>query len=133
MLVAEQTLTAAQINASNTTPVQIVAAPGAGKAIVPIAIVTKLNYAGTPFSTASALYLLAGTSSVGPYWTIMQNAQLAGSADAETNTDASDWGGGHFDPASRENQPVTIAVNIATSGGTGATIQVSLAYWIANL
>jgi hypothetical protein len=48
------TLTNAQIKALNATPVQIVAAQGAGTIIIPVQYVLKMNYGGTNVFTAGA-------------------------------------------------------------------------------
>lgn len=62
VLTAQVTITSAQILSSNTTPVQIVAAPGAGKVIVLIRATTKLIYATTPYATNVSSTLRLGTS-----------------------------------------------------------------------
>lgn len=51
----EVTVSSGQISASNTTPISIVAAPGAGNAIIVERIEVTMDYAGTPYSYVGGL------------------------------------------------------------------------------
>lgn len=62
VLTAQVTITSAQILSSNTTPVQIVAAPGAGKIINLIRATTKLVYNSVAYATNVTSFLVLGTS-----------------------------------------------------------------------
>lgn len=54
LLTRVTTLTSAQIKNLSTTPIELVPAPGAGKYIMPISFVIKLNYGSNPFTIAGA-------------------------------------------------------------------------------
>jgi hypothetical protein len=65
ILEASGTLTSAQIKSLRATPIQVIAAPGAGKTIIPISITTKINYGGSNVFVAGASQIIAlyyGTS-----------------------------------------------------------------------
>lgn len=62
VLMAQVTVSSAQILSSNTTPVQIVAAPGAGKIINLIRATTKLVYNSVAYATNVTSFLVLGTS-----------------------------------------------------------------------
>lgn len=54
LLIATKTLTSSQIKALHATPIEIIAAPGAGKGIAVLCSTAKLNYGGTNVFTAGA-------------------------------------------------------------------------------
>jgi hypothetical protein len=59
MLQATRVLTSAEIQALDTTPVQIIPSPGPAKTITILALVIKLNFATTPYyAPASGPFLL---------------------------------------------------------------------------
>lgn len=58
MLSATVVLTSAQVKALNVTPIQLIAAPGAGKVIWITSTITKLTYGGTSaFTTGGTIQL----------------------------------------------------------------------------
>lgn len=59
LLVATGTLTNSQIKNIRATPVLAIAAPGSGKAIVPVSVGSRLNYGGTSAFTAAASQTIA--------------------------------------------------------------------------
>lgn len=128
---ATVTLTAAQVRTLNASPVQIVAAPGAGKVLVPIVCYGLLNSTGTAF--------------VGPFpnpaITIAYNATNAAmsfsqNAFVTVTTDVYNWATqnalatvGGIAKASVQNTPLFLK-NFATeyTGGGSATINFVLSY-----
>jgi len=54
---ATKTLTSAQILALNTTPITLIAAPGAGKAIVPSKVYCRLNWNSAAYTTSTVLII----------------------------------------------------------------------------
>jgi hypothetical protein len=62
---ATRTLTSAEILALGTTPITLIAAPGAGKAIWVKNVVTRLNFNTTAYATVGTMYLkINGASDV---------------------------------------------------------------------
>ena len=59
ILLATGTVTSAQIKAAHATPVQLIAAPGAGKAIHVVGSMLKYNYGGTNVFVAGAGQIMA--------------------------------------------------------------------------
>lgn len=57
VLTATKHVTSAQILASFDTPVEIIAAPGAGKMLLPITGVAKLTAGATPYATSGSIAL----------------------------------------------------------------------------
>ncbi len=74
LLVATLALTNTQIKNLRGTPIQIVAAPGAGKAIIPVSATAKLVYGGTNVFTA------AGAQNIGLYWNNSTTAAITASS-----------------------------------------------------
>lgn len=79
--VAEVSLTAAQFNGMYATPVQVIAAPGANKAIIVDSVLLNMTYGASQFSGGGAVGLQYGNS-----------AHLAGAA-ASATEQASDFTG----------------------------------------
>lgn len=112
-LVATGTLTAAQINALDTTPIELIPAQGANKIIV-VTGATCVRKAGTAYVTAADIRINYATTS-SSLLTIMDSGGLTGTAnyiyvnysanDSYTNTDV--------------NDAVQFTCTGAISGGTG--------------
>lgn len=77
---ATLTLNDTQIKASNTTPIEIVSAPGAGKYIIPLPTCFAKRAAGTAYATQTSLRTrFTGAADADYYHNF--NAILAGTAD----------------------------------------------------
>jgi hypothetical protein len=122
------TLTASQINNLGNTPIQLVAAPGAGKVIVPISISVKYTKGSAAFSISNGqgnFTLQAGTT-----WA---NVNMSGFIDQSSNQFASyptsqvQSGATEF-----ENQALTVGNNWGNtaSGGSGSTATIVVAYMV---
>lgn len=124
------TLTAAQVNALNTTPVDLIPAPGAGKAIVITSVVAEYDYVTTAFGGVAS----------GDDMRIKYNG---GSTIATIETtgfidQTSDQYRNYTVPAGE----LTIAPNTkvvvdsggdGTTGGTGSTVKLIVTYKIISL
>lgn len=79
---AEVTLTAAQINALNATPISIIPAQGAGKVIVVDKVVGFLDYGSATWEAGTATLDLKYTNGSGAVAASLANAFLESAADA---------------------------------------------------
>ena len=142
-LTATKNLTNAQIKAIHGTPIEIIAAPGAGKCIVLISAIAKLVYGGTNVFTAAAsqvinLYYNNGTtvafSSGAP---LISNGMIVSSANKFSV-------GGGIGIASTINQAAgifdnvnmsiynPIATEITGNAANDNTINIAVTYWIGT-
>lgn len=122
------TATAAQIRGLSGTPISLVAAPGAGKVIVPLFIYGLLNFVGTPFTAPGGSFLditYNNSSSAKTY--------SFGTAFSSTSANAY-WSAINTDLSAAlktavQNQPLTLSQFGAdyTGGGT-STITIITAY-----
>jgi len=121
----EGSLTSAQILAIHSSPITIVAAPGANKAIVPISIITQFNYLGTPYTGGGGIQVHVTSE-----WE--DNLLSTG----ELQQTASFWNQRAFgvgeSSTSPVNQPLKLQSFSNPSGGTG-TVQYSIDYRVVNL
>lgn len=109
---ASITLTNAQIKALHTTPVTVVAAPGAGSANIALYMIQKLNYGGNnPFTGGGGTIALKYTTAGATMMSGMAIAKYTGTANAyQTNTPVSDA------PTVSENTPLIFFTTFAITG-----------------
>lgn len=108
--VAILNLTNAQIKAANATPVTIVAAQGAGKAIIPVQAWGKMIYGGTNVFTAAAgqtIVIKHNSAALTSAETVIPNANIIAAA-------------------TRYSQPVNVAY---TTGGTADIENTAIVVW----
>lgn len=132
------TLTSSQVKALHGTPIQLIAAPGAGKVIAIVSNVwSKLTYGGTSVFTAGAsqtIVLSYGTTQT--IGTPMSNVGITGSATAYSNgTLAPAFS--NVSAASLENIAVSlynpVATEITGNAANNNTIGVGVVYYIITL
>ncbi len=130
LLVAEVTLSDAQIRSLATTPIQIVAAPGANLAIIPVAVMFKGVRSGTAFS-GDPIFTLR--------WATISNAFFGNVNFTFNSVVAATLYRypilGAFSGTTSDN-PVNRAVNVVGSAdqtlGTGCSVKVSFSYYIGD-
>jgi hypothetical protein len=125
------TLTAAQVRTLNATPVQIVAAPGAGKVLVPVICYGLLTSDGTPFAAPFPVGSISiAYNSTNAATAFSSNAFVTATSDVyswATQSTLSTAGG--IAKASVQNVPLTLKnFNTEFTGGGNSTITVVLGY-----
>ncbi len=126
------TLTAAQVKTLNASPIQMVAAPGAGKVLVPVFCYGLLTSSGTAFvgSFPNPTVSIAYTSTPPAAMSFSANAFLVVTADVYSwSTQSTLATNGGLPKANVQNKPLLLKNfgNEYTGGGT-STITFNLAY-----
>lgn len=130
ILIATLTLTDAQVRALSPSSSQtLVAAPGANKIIIPIAFTCALTYAAS-FAGGGKKITVQMTSS-NPLWqtAILDTAQTG-------NRFASGglgWVGNYKPTSNYANQPITVTVGAAYTGGTGSQLVLTCLYHVVDV
>jgi hypothetical protein len=123
---AEITLTSGQVNASAGTPIQIVAAPGADKAFIPL-YAASVREAGTAYTTGGNISVYFNNGAASTSVIAVNNSALTStskyySLDAVGSNYFSTYvGGNHI------NTDLSLKATAAISGGAG-TIKVKVWY-----
>lgn len=132
---ASVVLTSAQVKALNATPIQIIAAQGAGKAIIVISAVGKMTYGGTNVFVAGAgqaIVLAYGTS---PFDTVLTNTDVVSASTLYSYNNSSTVTG--VSTATIENVALNAYNNVATEiSGNAAndnTVTFVVQYYIVNI
>lgn len=129
LLSSSVTLSAAQILALNTTPVQLIAAPGVGEMIVPDSVEFHYTNGGINFATSASLLLTWQNYSTLAVWASSNAIPFtaaggfaggpnSGFASIQLGTNGPNWVGGN--PVSIENQPLFIAASVNPTLGNGS-------------
>ena len=119
-------LTQAQIKDLDTTPIQIIAAPGAGKHIQFIGCSAYLNHNGTTYATATVLTLEYGTT-VGTLYE-SPNAFISSTGDKRATLNQSISGSGNL---VYDNEAMMVSAN-ANATNDGGTIDVWIQFAIVG-
>jgi hypothetical protein len=126
---ATVTLTAAQFNALNATPIQILAAPGAGKVVIPVTITARTTLV-TNFSGG-------GTVSLGYQSTASPIMASFNAANFQTLADSYYFANQNMTfgvpVAQTQNQPIYITSSGTSTSGTGSTVTFTLNYIVLTL
>jgi len=127
----KKTLNAAQIRSLFSSPVELIAAPGVGKAIMPLyPIFLKYNYGTTQFTNAGAtvISLFLGTTH---YIATSTVAMIAAAANYGWQPDLNTSAKESFDPTG--NTALTLSANVADWTGGDGTLDIYINYKIITL
>ena len=116
-------LTSAQILALNTTPITLVPAPGAGRAIIPINVVARLTYNSVAYATNTSMEIRYTNGS----GTVLTSASLAALLTAVANkTQAVDMTGSEF--TALPNAPIVVDVATGNPTAGNSTVEFTVFY-----
>jgi len=123
------TLTAAQINALDTTPIQVIAAQGANKIVLVESVTAKFTYIAPAYTTTGEVWTTYDETDVNQrITTLIDDIRLTGSNNAWiTNTGVQI----KLYSTSIENKPVKLYCDAAISGGAG-TLKYNIKYRIIS-
>lgn len=140
-LIANKTLTSAQIKALRATPIEIIAAPGSGKGIVVVSATAKLTYGGTNAFTAAAsqtiaLYYNNNTTVVnGSLGNLIPNAMITSTAN-KFSINNSAFVSNNQAAGVLDNVNVaawnTVATEITGNAANNNTITINVGYYIVT-
>lgn len=142
LLSATGTLTSAQVKALHGTPITAIAAPGAGKVIVPISVVSKLNYGGSNVFVAGASQTIGvyytTALAIGNTFTIALNAFIVASVTTtQINTDGITAALIVQASTNIENKPILlynpVATEVTGNAANNNTITWQIIYYIATI
>lgn len=130
ILLAETEISSAEILAMNSTPVQIIPAPGAGKAISILSVIINYQYGTSDYATNTTLtgfFDTIGDATTNPYCT---NQSLLPSTSSKIGTfrqnSPADIGVGN-------NKPFMLATKTGNPTGGDGTLKVYVTYNIIEL
>ena len=131
---ASTNVTAAQINALNVTPITLVPAQGAGKVIMPLNCLAKLNYVAD-FTGGSSQLILSynGIPLIAPMAFVAGTFIPAGASRYAWATTNNGIGSTGVALAGMENIPLQLCANVAPGGGAGSTITFMVTYLVISI
>lgn len=124
LIKSKVTLTSAQILALNSTPVQLVAAPGAGKALQVHNVTSRINYATTAYTTNLTMRA---------YSTSTNGAFINGNSLSRTATTTEQFQEGSNTLIINENQPLILDVAVGNPLAGDGTLDVYVTYTVLTL
>jgi hypothetical protein len=126
VLQATLTASATGVNGAFTTPITLVSAQGAGRVIVPSALIFRLTSAGTAFATNTNYQFQIGTTAIGA------SRSFAGTTSIFTLEPITALASTAV--ANLQNQPLVWKVLVGNStGGTGASISIGCIYSVMTI
>lgn len=127
------TVSSAQIKAMFDTPIQLVAAPGAGKALVPCSVVALIT-GSVPYTMSDLPTVQTGVGFTGVSFgcTAMSNLLTVGDHTTGVSLDTGVNAGSTSDSFG-ENQPITLAVDDANPQDGDGTMIVTILYLILDV
>tara|TARA_R110002020_G_scaffold465404_1_gene686776 strand:+ start:592 stop:1098 length:507 start_codon:yes stop_codon:yes gene_type:complete len=113
-------LTTAQIGQLNTTPITLVAAPGAGKVLIPISVVIRYNYGTAGMTGNRTLDIMQKTASLYQWSNVLDDTSTSIRLASDVSNDA----------VLSENQALKIQVPSGdpTVGASTSTVDVYVYY-----
>lgn len=129
-LVVKVDLSSSDILNLNTTPKTIVAAPGAGYALIPSSMSYRFTYGGVAYSGGSSITLMCSSKAAGSasVFVVIQDAAIKASAN-RSNSVAS--GSGSSADSIVENEALVLKTSTAFTNGNG-TLTVWVTYSLIN-
>jgi hypothetical protein len=129
------TLSSAQLKALHTTPVQLVAAPGANLAIIPVQFALVFNYVAPQYSNTGSdgsIYFGWGSTvaAVTTNYAIQPSYAMIEAASSQISTDAFSVSAQAL--ANVVNQPLSLAMLDTFTTGNG-TLKVGIAYYTVSI
>lgn len=127
VITVKKTLTSAEILALFTTPITVIPAAGAGTVIMPLRIMTRLNYNTTTYTTNTNLIL--GLSTI--FQVTLTGAIGVSSTTLSTYTPAT--AAGSTTPANSTNVPITISAQTGNPLAGDSTLDLYISYTVITL
>lgn len=123
--VTSLTINQGTVNGAFTTPVTLVAAPGAGKVIVPSILIFKLNFAAA-FTTNTSYAFQIGSTTITTAKSFAQTSSIYNIDPVNSQTSVA--------TANLANQPLQWKVQVGnSSGGLGSTISIGCIYTVMTI
>lgn len=126
---ATLTLTDTDVQNLASTPLELIAAPGANKVIIPLTVTCALNYVSS-FTGGGSKLIVQMTSSI----KLWQTSMLDSAQTANQFASGSLGWIGNFKPTSTyANQPITVTAGSNYTGGTGSTVVITCIYYVLDV
>lgn len=131
---ASVVLTSAQLLALTETPVQLIAAPGVGKAIICVTVVLNYRAGATPYTVnGTNLFINAdGTASNDFGWMAWAQAGFIDQADSQVASTTFLDGNGQVAESGLDNAPIFAACDSDPTDGDG-TLGITILYFVADV
>jgi hypothetical protein len=129
---ATVTLTPAQIVSLCTSPVQVVAAPGAGQILNPVSFTLQYKFGTTPYTVSpQGIQFISGAPGHDEYGSVSTSNLLDAPSSRVATASANGQVGG--DPATYANQPLMVELSTSDASGGDGTLTITVAYTVVAL